>query len=128
MANSKFNQAANPSVDCDPAIVAGDWLYMDGSAVAQKAQADGLVKSGVIGVCVEKVSASVAKIATPGQIADVFSGLDETKDYFLSAATPGGMVTNTSLPTTAGHVILNLGRPVSPTAFLVELGPRIVLS
>lgn len=96
--------------------------------IAIKAQADSLDNSNTIGLVESKGTSVIANIRVLGLTPEIFTGLDESKEYFLDAATAGAMVPQGSHPTAAGHVILKVGQPFSSTQFLVLKGTRIVRS
>lgn len=52
------------------------------------------------------------------------SGLTPGADYFLSAATPGGVTTNP--PTTAGQILQKLGSAVSASTIHVLIGNPVI--
>lgn len=112
-------------VPCEAAAQVGHWVRMSGGT-AVRAQADVLANSNVIGVIEAKSSATVCTIRFLGETEDIFVGLDETKEYFLSEITPGEMTVIP--PATPGNVIIKVGQPVTATSFLVLKGSRYVRS
>lgn len=115
------------SVPCLAATAVGDWVRMNG-ATAEKAQADTETNADVIGLVEAKPTATTATIRISGRSSAIFVGLDPTKDYFLSAAASGAMVSETSTPAAAGNVVLGLGKPFSATQFIVNISNGVVLS
>jgi hypothetical protein len=114
------------SVTCDSTVIVGDWVRMDSSGIAIKAIADGLGNSNVIGLVEEKIDSTTCNIRVLGVSLEIFTGLDVTKEYFLSDADAGEMVEQgPSVPTASGHINLKLGQPFSTTRFLVLKGMRI---
>lgn len=109
-------------VPCEASAQVGHWVRMS-SGTAVRAQADVFANSNVIGVIEEKSSPTVCTIRFLGETLDIFTGLDETKEYYLSEITPGEMTTIP--PTTPGNIIIKVGQPVTATAFLVLKGTRI---
>lgn len=115
-----------PNVSCDIAVSVGNWVRMNPSGIAIKAQADSKDNSNIIGLVEEKTSPTTCNIRVLGVSKAIFSGLDVTKEYFLSASTAGDMVSQgSSVPSAAGHIILKVGQPFSSTRFLVLKGIRI---
>lgn len=115
------------NVDCDPSVVIGDWVRMDVTNILVKAQADSKDNSNVIGLVESKSTSVLATVRVLGISAPLFTGLDVTKEYFLSAATAGGMVEQGSIDATAsGSVVLKVGQPFSDTRMLVLKGTRFV--
>lgn len=114
-----------PNVPCDSAVTVGDWVRME-SGLAVKALADGLDNSNILGLVESKAGSAFANVRVLGVTAPIFSGLDETKEYYLSDVTAGDM--DVSVPTASGHVVLKVGQPYSDTQFLVLKGIRMVRS
>jgi hypothetical protein len=124
IADSANANVVLPDVDCDVSVSVGDWVRMDSFGVAQKAQADVVASSNVIGLVETKPTTTTANIRVLGVSEAIFVGLDVTKEYLLSEATAGAMTV--TAPTGSGNVILKLGQPYSSTQFLVLKGERIV--
>jgi hypothetical protein len=112
-------------IPCDVSVSVGDWVRMS-SGVAVKASADSVENSNVFGVVESKTNGTTANIRVMGLTGDLFSGLDESKEYYLSADTPGAMVTIP--PSDTGQVLLKLGQPYTNSKFLVLKGSRMVRS
>jgi hypothetical protein len=106
-------------------------LYIDGAAV-ELAQADGIVN--VVGVAAEDVvNGAEGRYRTEGQLErDDWTPVAGTAllspgaVYYLSPDTPG-QITATAT-TTPGHVVLIIGRALTPTTLDVEIGSPILLS
>jgi hypothetical protein len=113
---------------CDGLVSAGDWVRLDGAGIAVKAQADSFSNSKVIGLVEDKASATLANILVMGLSRDIFVGLSINDLYFLDGALAGNMVLAASLPVASGSVVLNLGRPVSMTKFIVRIQTPLVRS
>lgn len=109
-------------VPCDATVFVGAAVKMV-AGTAFNALADSLTNSNVIGIAEVKVSATVCHIRVLGVSPAIYSGLDETKEYFLSD-TVAGQITTTA-PSTSGHIILRVGQPFSGTKLLVLKGIRI---
>lgn len=112
-----------PAVPCESLALVGHWVRMNGSGIAIRAQADSTVNSNVLGVIVAKLSATSCNVRVLGVTTEIFSGLDETLEYYLSETVAGEM--ETFPPTGPGSIILKLGQPFSMTRFFVHKGIRI---
>jgi len=111
-------------VDCDASVSIGDAVRMS-SGTAINAQADSMANSNVIGVVESKSSTVKCDIRVSGVTAgNIFSGLDETKEYYLSDGT-AGLITET-IPTAPGSIMLRIGQPFDSSNLLVIKGLRTV--
>lgn len=110
-------------VDCDASVYVGAWVRMTSLGIAVNALADSIVNSNVIGVCEAKLSATSCVVRFLGQTSDIFSGLDVTKEYFLSDTVAGDMTTTP--PTASTHIVLKVGQPFSALSFVVLKGIRM---
>jgi len=113
------------NVPCDSGVALTDAVKMI-SGTAQKAQADSVTNSNMIGIVERKETSILCDIRVTGVSLGVFSGLDETKEFFLSAAT-AGLVTATA-PIGSGEVVVRVGQPFSGTELMVNKGTRLVLT
>jgi len=111
------------NIDCDSTVYVGSVVRMS-AAVAYNAKADVYANSNAIGVVISKNGPTKCDIRLFGYTEDIFSGLDETKTYYLSDVAAGGIQTN--VPITSGSVIIEIGKPFSPTSLVVIIGERIV--
>ena len=112
------------NIVCASAVAVGNWVYMDASEVAQQADNGSAATSNVLGVCTSKQSATECTVRVLGITADLFAGLDVTKEYFLG--TSGGITTTP--PTATGTVMLKIGQPFSATKMFVQKGQRVIRS
>lgn len=112
------------NVSCETSAQVGDFVRMNNSQIAVRAIADSLANSNVIGVIISKSQSNVCNIRVTGVASDIFTGLDVTKEYYLSDTVPGGI--STTVPTTSGHVRLKLGQPFSSESFLINKSDRMV--
>lgn len=113
------------NVPCDPTVYVGAAVRMS-AGTAYNALADSVANSNFIGVVQRKASATLCDIRVLGVTPDIFVGLDETQEYFLSDTVAGEVTTTPAAG--AGHVIVRVGQPYSATKLLVVKGQRIVLS
>lgn len=112
------------NVTCDATVYIGAAVRMNSSGVAINAIANSFDNSNVIGIVEEKASSTICTIRFLGvTLEGIYSGLDTTKEYFLSAITPGEITT--TIPTASGHVVLKVGQPFSSSRFLVLKGQRM---
>ena len=88
---------------------------MNSSGVALRAQADVIGNSNVIGFIESKSDSTTCNIRVLGVSEEIFTGLDVTKEYYLSAVTPG--LITTAIPTGSGNVVLKMGQPFSDKSF-----------
>jgi hypothetical protein len=117
------------NVVCDASVSIGDWVRLDATFIAVKAQADSLDNAHVFGLCEEKTTATAAVVRVAGVTSSLFIGLDPTKTYHLSEITAGAMdKQGINVPIVSGSVIIHLGRPLSSTRFIVNIGERILRS
>lgn len=113
-------------VPCDSTVYVKAAVRMNGSGVAFNALADSKANSNVIGIVQAKSSSTLCDIRVTGVTPSIFTGLDETKEYFLSATVDGEITT--TVPTGTGEVVLILGQPFSATRFMVNKTTRRVRS
>lgn len=130
-ASTPFQQQAQENtnvtienVPCLASVYVGAAVIMDGTGTANNALADSLANSNVIGIVESKSSTTVCTIRVIGVTSAIFSGLDVTKEYYLSDSVAGGI--STTIPTASGHVVLRIGQPFSDEEFLVVRGQRTV--
>ena len=114
------------NVPCDASVIITDAVRMS-SGLAVKAQADSVANANLIGIVQAKSSPTLCDIRVTGVSPTIFSGLDETKEYFLSAVTAGTIV-DTPDSAGAGQVVLRVGQPFGLDQFLVNKGIMIILS
>jgi len=121
-------------VPCDASVYVGAWVRLNASGTALNALADTQSNSNVFGIVEFKPTTTTCNIRVggvteedDGTIMAIHGTLDETKDYFLSAATAGRM-TITPPAGTAGYVVVKLGQPFTEDRFKVEVGVRMVRS
>jgi len=112
------------NVDCEATVFVGAAVIMQSGGIAKNAIADSLANSNVIGIVESKSSSILCNIRVLGTTSAIYTGLDVTKEYFLSDTVAGELVT--TVPTTSGHVVLKLGQPFSATDFVVLKGQRTV--
>lgn len=109
------------NVTCDAGVTIGDAVRIDGSNVAQKAQADTFANAHVYGFVNSKPTSTSCNIVLNGLTGSIFSSLDPTKQYFLSQATAGA-ITDTA---PVSGVIAPIGKPKNTTILNVQIGNRL---
>lgn len=111
-------------VPCETSVYIGAAVIMKVNGEAKNALADSLANSNVIGIVESKPSVAECNIRVIGATTDIYTGLDVTKEYYLSATVAGELTT--SIPTASGHVILKVGQPFSANSMLFMKSTRIV--
>jgi hypothetical protein len=106
----------------DASVAIKDVVYSDGGVI-KSAIASTVLLSGALGICVAKLSPTSATIVFAGRIEGLFTGLDDSKDYFLSPTVAGAITT--TVPTAPGEIILRIGRAIGSTIFVVQIGSRL---
>jgi len=113
-------------IACDPSVYIKAAVRMQ-SGIAYNAQADVLANSNVIGIVESKGSSTLCNIRVLGvTVGDIFTGLDETKEYYLSETVAGGL--SVLPPVASGSVVLRIGQPFDSTNMLVIKGVRTIRS
>lgn len=108
-------------VVCNAAVAIGSVVRM-ASGVAELAVGDTLANSNFIGIVEAKSSATLCTIRVSGVSENnIFSGLDEEKEYYLSTTTLGAL---TAIPPTSG-IMVRVGQPFDSQSMLVLKGMRI---
>lgn len=112
------------SVPCDSSVYVGAAVRMTSGGTAVNALADSESNANVIGICETKSSSTVCGIRVSGKSLGIYSGLDVTKEYFLSSSV-AGLLTATPV-IGSGNVLLSIGQPFSATEFVVSKGTKTV--
>ncbi len=111
-------------VPCELSVYVKSAVKMNSSGVASNALADILSNSNVIGIVESKPTTTTCNIRVLGTTEAIFSGLDVTKEYYLSDSVAGELTLTP--PINSGSVRLKVGQPFSSTEFLVIKGTRTV--
>lgn len=112
------------NVPCLSSVYVGAAVIMNGSGTAENGLADSMANSNVIGLVEAKSDATTCTIRVAGVTLDLYTGLDVTKEYFLSDTVAGELTT--TVPTTSGHIKVKIGQPFSAETFLFIKGERVV--
>jgi len=108
------------NVPCDATVFIKAAVRMTIGGTAVNALADSATNANVIGIVEGKPTSTTCDIRVNGHTGSLFTGLDVTKLYFLSATIPGEMTI--IAPTAPGTIRQYLGKPFSGTEFLVTIG------
>jgi hypothetical protein len=123
-----FESAADTSnvilknVACLASVYIGAVVSLDATGTAFNSLADSEANSNMVGVCEAKTTTTLCDIRVLGTTTTIFSGLDPSKEYFLSDSIAGAI--QTTVPTTSGHIVLKIGQPFSATRMIVLKGQR----
>ena len=112
------------NVPCDASVFVNAAVRMSAGGTAFNAISTAASTSNVIGIVESKASSVLCNIRVTGVTDAVFTLLDVTKEYFLSASSAGELTT--SPPVSSGEVVVRIGQPFSATEFLVNKGTPIV--
>jgi len=112
-----------PDLNCNSNVQVGDFVYMDATATAQRGIATSAATSNIIGAVESKTSSTLCSIRVSGKTPANYSGLDVTKEYYLSDTAPGGIMTTP--PTASGYIMVKIGQPLSVTQLVVNKGQPI---
>jgi len=111
-------------VPCEASVYVGSAVIMQASGIAKNGLADSIANSNILGIVEAKNDTELCNIRVLGVSLSIYTGLDVTKEYFLSATVAGEITT--IIPTTSGNVILKLGQPFSATEFLMNKSDRTI--
>lgn len=122
--NSQFTDVGSTGlllkgVPCDASVYAGAAVYLSG-AVAYNALATSETTANVVGIVERKINSTLCDIRVTGLSLAHYSGLDESKEYYLSATVAGEITT--VIPTTSGHIFLRIGQPFGGTKLVINKG------
>jgi len=107
------------NIPCDISVYINAFVRMD-SGIAVNAKADTFTNSRTIGVVYEKNSPILCSVIFWGLTPIIFSGLDITKEYFLSTTIDGAI--QTTVPSGGGEIILRVGRALFPNRLVTMIG------
>lgn len=110
------------NVACENDVYIGAAVRMLPTGVARNAIATSFEESNFIGIVFAKPTSTTCSIRVTGVTDAIFTGLDVTKEYFLSD-TVAGLIT-TTVPNSANRIRLIVGQPFSETQFLVNKRER----
>lgn len=111
-------------ISCDASVYVGAAVRMTVGEIAVNGIADSYENANIIGIAEAKPSSTTCNIRLFGRTLPIYSGLDITKEYYLSD-TVEGQITDI-VPSTTGHVALKLGQPYSSSRFIFIKGERVI--
>jgi len=116
-----------PGVAVDATVFIGSVVRMSGGTFVN-AIATSKALSFVFGICVAKSSSTVGDILLPGGLTSaIYTGLDTTKEYFLSDSVAEEIAVP-PVPTVAGRVVWLIGKPYTSDRLLFKPVLRVVRS
>jgi len=110
-------------VPCEVSVYINAVVRMLGTGIARNAIATSLADSNILGIVESKPTTTTCDVRVLGVSDSLFTGLDVTKEYFLSATVAGGM--ESFIPASTGNIIVKIGQPYSTTELLVTKGQRV---
>jgi len=105
-------------LDCDSSVFVGAAVHFKSDGIIYNALADDINTSNIIGIVTEKSSDTVCDVRVNGTTDELFTGLDVTKQYYLSDTNAGRITT--TVPTDSGHVVVNVGQPMSDKKLVID--------
>lgn len=90
----------------------------------ERAQANSISNTNVIGICVEKSSSTQGSLQVAGITEEIYSSLNPGSLYFLSASNPGELTT--SAPSSSSNVVVQIGIATSAKRMLLIPSIKIV--
>jgi hypothetical protein len=100
-------------------------VYLNSADSVKKAQANASAPKEAIAFAISTISnGAVGSYQTSGTLAGL-TGLTAGGIYFLDPATAGAMTT--TVPSTAGQYIVELGIAISTTEFLIRIRQPVML-
>lgn len=108
---------------CDESVYIGAAVRLQ-SGIAVNSIADSFSNSNVIGFVESKPTLTTCNIRIDGITEAIFSGLDETEEYYLSDTVSGGIVPYGLRPIIPGTILVKLGQPYTASRLLYKRGTR----
>lgn len=105
--------------DCESAASVGDAVYMDGS-IAKRGIATSLRTSLIVGIIEKKYTATSCLVRLGGVSSEIYTGLDDSEQYFLSATVPGEITT--VAPSGPGEISVVVGLAWDTDRLVVQIG------
>jgi len=106
---------------CDASVYVGALVYIEGGT-AFNGLADDMSTSKVIGIVEDKSSTTTCDIRIGGLSDEIFTGLDDNNNYFLSPSVAGGITL--TAPNTSNHVVVKIGNPITDKIMLIGIEVR----
>ena len=105
-------------LDCDASVFVGSVVVFHSDGIIYNALADTIDTSNIIGVVTNKSSSTKCDVRVNGVTEELYTGLDVTKQYYLSDVNAGKLTT--TVPTDSGHVVVNVGQPMTSKKLVVD--------
>lgn len=109
------------NIPCDPSVYVSSAVYINQTGTVFPALATSENTSNVLGI-VESINGNLCNIRLFGISKDLFSGLDVTKQYYLSSSVPGGLTDTPPSDNNSYKVVI--GIPVDDKKLLVFKSER----
>lgn len=110
---------------CDAGVTVGDAVgYSAADHFSQANAASGSVQTAV-GICVQKPTSTSCRVRIAGKV-EGLSGLTAGAIHYLSAASPGALVTTP--PSSSGDIVQAIGFAANTTDIWVDAGEAIVVA
>lgn len=110
-------------LSCAASVAVGSVVRLNGTTIVN-ALADSVTNSKVLGICVAKASSTECSVQVTGYTDSIFGGLAANTIYFLSPTVPGGLTTTP--PTGSNQVVLQIGKPVTPSQLVISITVQLV--
>lgn len=110
---------------CEASVYVGAAVYVDGGVI-KNCLADNEATSNFIGFCVAKAASTICDVRFGGKTENIFTGLDETEDYYLSDTVPGAIVKAPNIPILTGHIKLKIGQPFGSDKIVIMKGEKVI--
>jgi len=107
---------------CDASVYPGA-VVRNNNGICVNALATTEANSRALGIVISKSSSTSCLVVLNGRTGDVFTGLNQDKDYYLSPTVPGGI--QVVIPNGSGHFISLIGRSLSTKSLDVNIGLRM---
>jgi len=111
------------TLNCDASVYVGAAVYLGVGDIAFNAIADDISTSLVFGFTISKPTATTCRVRVAGITENIFSGITEGSQYFLSDNVAGEI--STSIPTTSGYVIAPLGTALTDQTIAIAIQARM---
>lgn len=112
------------NIPCDPSVYVGAAVYINQTGTLFPALATSENTSNVLGI-VESISGSICNVRLFGISKDLFTGLDVTKQYYLSSTVAGALTDTAPSDNNAYKVVI--GIPLDDKKLLVFKSERQII-
>ena len=108
---------------CDVSVYIGSFVYIE-AGVANNGLANSITTSRVIGVVENKPTTTTCDIRIGGLTDEIFIGLNDNNNYFLSSTVAGEA--SLTVTTGSGNVLVKLGKPITDKILLLGIDLRVI--